>query len=107
MEPTGNHDAAGHCHCVTVHRPVPLELANHRILPGEYGGTYVPENVAVLCPTTHANVHELLRAIVRAGGWLPWSEAQRLNPGRSLNRYAFTLAHEGWRRMQAASHSGG
>ena len=58
------HDEGQRCHCVTDHRPDPLELAKHRILPGEFGGTYAKANVVWLCPTTHVNVHEILRLLL-------------------------------------------
>lgn len=30
----------------------------HRIIPGEMGGTYVPDNVVVLCSNCHNAVHD-------------------------------------------------
>lgn len=96
-----SHDEGQHCHCVSDHRPAPLELNRHHILPLEHGGPDVAGNIAWLCPTTHVNVHELLRLIIRRGGQLTWTEALEATPQR-LSRYAFDLAHEGWRRMQGA-----
>jgi hypothetical protein len=100
-EPLAGHDGGRHCQCVAEHRPAPLELNRHHILPLEHGGPDVAGNIAWLCPTAHVNVHELLRLIIARGGRLPWAEALELYP-QQLNRYAYALAHEGWTRMQAS-----
>jgi hypothetical protein len=99
-----SHDHGRTCLCVADHRPAPLELAKHRILPGDHGGTYEPDNVVWLCPTTHVNTHELLRLIVARRGDLPWSVVTGLYE-QPVSRYAFHLAHEGWRRMAAAKET--
>jgi len=33
----------------------------HRVVPGRLGGTYTPDNVALLCPNCHAVAHDLSR----------------------------------------------
>lgn len=73
------------CPCVRYHSPEPEELAKHRILPGEYGGRYVVDNIAWLCPTTHVNVHERLKQLLDTGTQAPYG-----------NRYTRELAQHGY-----------
>lgn len=91
------HDEGRRCACVAEHRPGVLELTEHHIRPLSMGGQTTPENLVWLCPTALANTHEILREIVRRGGPLTWGQAQALWH-EPLNRYAYALAHEGWRR---------
>jgi hypothetical protein len=42
-----------------------LFAQKHRILPGAWGGTYEPANVARLCPNHHWAVHALMRLALR------------------------------------------
>jgi hypothetical protein len=88
------HDTGRTCRCVSEHRPKVMELQIHHVLPLSHGGAKVPSNEIWLCPTTHANVHEVLRLIERHEGAPP---AELLRP---YPRYARELAWEGWRRMQ-------
>lgn len=76
-----SHDEGRVCLCVKTHSPEPEELARHRILPGEFGGTYAEENVAWLCPTAHVNLHERLRSLMATGTQAPYG-----------NRYVRALA---------------
>lgn len=89
-----SHDAGAVCGCVTEHRPVPAELNQHHILPLAWGGADVTSNRVWICPTTHVNVHELLRAYAAVDGLPTWSVRSRFS--------AFTraLAAEGWRRFE-------
>jgi hypothetical protein len=94
-----SHDEAGQCRCVIGHRPAPAELHVHHIRPLARGGTRSPDNEVWLCPTAHANVHELLREYERHRGQPP-----RL---RGYSRYTRALAAEGWRRYGADWSQGG
>jgi hypothetical protein len=94
-----SHDAYRICPCVAEHRPAPLELERHHILPLAMGGPDVAANVAWVCPTTHTNVHEVLREIFRRDGVLTWADALADWP-MPVSRYAFALAHEGYRRFR-------
>lgn len=95
-----SHDEGRVCACVAEHRPSPLELNLHHILPLGMGGLDVPSNTVWLCPTGHGSVHEILREICRRGGSLSWGEATALWD-RPVSRYAFALAHEGYARFLA------
>lgn len=59
------------CPCVKAHRPPALELNTHHIVPKAWQGPDTPENRVVICVQTHANIHSLLNAYVRAGGAPP------------------------------------
>lgn len=63
------------------------------------GGPDVAANIVWVCPTTHTNIHEILREIERRQGALTWGEALAWWP-LPVSRYAFTLAHEGYRRFR-------
>lgn len=94
------HDTGRRCACVAVHRPQPLELERHHVLPLYLGGADIDENIAWVCPSTHTNVHEVLRRFMRDGS-LTWGPALALWPG--LNRYAHDLAVRGYAEWAAAS----
>lgn len=94
------HDADRRCHCSARHQPAPLELNRHHILPLADGGPDVDSNVVWLCPTAHVNVHELLRLFVVRKGALSWGFVTERYE-QPVNRHAFEVAREGWRRMQA------
>lgn len=98
-----NHDKGAVCLCVADHRPAPLEFEWHHVRPLGDGGEHtlpgvMDRNGVWLCPTAHTNAHEILRLIVRRRGVLPWSEALALWE-TPVSRYAFALAHEGYRRI--------
>jgi hypothetical protein len=96
-----SHDNDRVCECRSVHSPYPLELERHHIWPLGMGGPDTSDNVAWVCPTTHTNIHELLRHIVRVG-MLTWGEVGAMYDV-PVSRYAFDLAHEGYRRFIAGS----
>lgn len=96
-----SHDHRRRCECVAEHRPTPLELAAHRILPGEHGGTYETSNVVWLCPTTHVNVHELLRWFLRAGQVIAWRTVLDVYE-EPVNRYAYLIAARGFQAIMKA-----
>lgn len=95
------HDEGRTCLCLTDHRPAPMELNRHHILPQASGGSDDPGNLAWLCPTAHANVHEMLRFMLRDGREWTWTEATDFY-AVPVNRYAYGLACEGFRRIVAA-----
>lgn len=72
-----------------------MELNRHHILPLSEGGPDVPDNIVWLCPTSHVNVHELLRAWVKYEGEPPWDIRKHFSP------YIREIAAEGYRRMTA------
>ncbi len=86
--------------CVAEHRPEPLEPHRHHILPKSDGGPDTEDNLVTLCPTTHANAHDLLRLIRKRRGALTYRQAQQLYT-EPVSRYAFAIARLGWLRMQA------
>ncbi len=94
-----SHDAGRVCLCMGTHRPAPLELERHHILPLAMGGDDVEANVVWVCPTTHTNIHEILREIFRREGHLTWGQAVDDWP-MPVSEYAFDLAHEGYRRFR-------
>jgi hypothetical protein len=77
-----------------------MELHRHHVLPLASGGPDVAANLVWLCPTAHANAHELLRLIVKRQGWLTFTEVVELYPER-VNRYVWSVARDGWARMVA------
>ncbi len=101
-EVVGAHDEDATCVCVNDHRPPVLEYNAHHILPLYLGGPDVPENRVWLCPTTHVNVHEVLRLLLRDGP-LTYRQVQQLQP-RPVSRYAYDLAADGYRRWTAVSN---
>jgi hypothetical protein len=85
------------CGCVADHNPEPQELHVHHIWPLGWRGPDDPANTAVLCPTTHANVHEYLRAL-RA--WEPDPPPYLLR--KHFSAFARALAAEGHNRWIVA-----
>lgn len=94
------HDRDLTCVCVSQHRPPPLELNVHHILPVFLGGPDVADNKITICPTTHANVHEILRLLLQRG-MLTYGEVAAANE-RPVSRYAYALAVKGFRRWVVA-----
>jgi hypothetical protein len=97
------HDADETCRCVSEHRPPYLELERHHVLALYLGGSEDGETVYI-CGTTHSAVHELLRAMLRAGRVMTYRQCQDWSP-RPVARYAYALAAEGYRRYVAQSPS--
>lgn len=60
------------CKCVGKHIPKALELHRHHVWPLGEGGPDVRENLVILCPTTHSNVHRLWRLYDEYNGRPPW-----------------------------------
>lgn len=59
------------CVCSAVHTPAVLEPQRHHLWPVFLGGPATHATLVLLCPTTHTNVHRILRAMLKAGTWLP------------------------------------
>lgn len=84
------------CACVGKHIPKAMELHKHHVWPLGEGGPDTKENLLLLCPTTHANVHRLWRLYEKHNGRPPWdmlknySEYTRsiVEKGRELRRAA-------------------
>jgi hypothetical protein len=94
MESLAAHDMGQTCRCVLHHNPNPMELHRHHVLPLAWGGQATPDNEVWLCPTSHANVHELLRAHERYEGAVPWAIRKR------FSIYIRSLAADGWKRSR-------
>lgn len=97
-----SHDTDRACPCRATHSPHPLELERHHVWPLGMGGPDLDLNVAWVCPTTHTNIHELLRIFLGPLGPLTWGEVGDLYDV-PVSRYAFDLAREGYRRVMARS----
>lgn len=99
-----SHDEGLICACVSEHRPAALELQLHHVFPIYLGGAKDGLTVPV-CPTTHTNIHELLRAMLRAGTVLTFSQCTQAQD-RPVSRYAHHLAVEGYRAWAATQPEG-
>lgn len=96
------HDTDQHCHCVSEHKPTPLELTAHHIWPMGMGGPDKPDNIVWVCPSTHYNIHELLRTMVKQNAHLPFSYfTDRYDV--PVSRYAYKVALDGYNRWKAGT----
>lgn len=97
------HDAGQFCDCVTDHNPNPMELHRHHILPLAEGGDSSEGNLVWLCPTSHVNVHELLRAWKQYEGIPPWYEdpATEFAGRYRYGHYCRRIAELGYYEMTA------
>jgi 5-methylcytosine-specific restriction endonuclease McrA len=96
-----SHDSGAHCHCVAAHRPPVLELHRHHVHPLYLGGPDTEANLVWVCATTHGNVHEILRQMVKAGRVLSRGECAALQGGRQVPGYSYELARTGMLRYLA------
>jgi hypothetical protein len=55
------------CACVADHRPSPLVLHSHHIVPLSWGGPDVAANRVTICPNCHTSTHMLLDQHVALG----------------------------------------
>lgn len=83
------------CKCVRFHNPDPQAGEDHHIFPVGWGGPEKGELV-FLCPTSHTNVHELLRAWKAWNGKPPWEISRHFSP------YIRDLAQLGFEMYNAA-----
>lgn len=79
-----------YCACVKYHTPEPTNFDRHHILPKSWGGANTADNIAVICQTTHENIHTLLNHYVRLGGLPPWEIRSR------YNSFVRDLAQRAW-----------
>jgi len=93
-----SHDEFAVCRCVAEHRPPVLEYERHHRLPIYLGGLTTGETV-MICPSTHANVHELLRLMLKTGRTMTDWELQQVED-RPVSRYAANLARDGYTRWE-------
>jgi hypothetical protein len=93
--------ALGVCICVKNHSPVPLDGEYHHLHPLGEGGPDTRENQVWVCPTTHTNVHELLRLLKQWEGAFTLADARKLY-GRTVSPYAYSLARLGWLKIKEA-----
>lgn len=83
-------DPGAACLCVSDHVPKAVQLHVHHILPKSWGGSDHPDNEILLCPSTHDNVHRLLREYQKVGGEPDWAIR------RHFGAYARDLAARAW-----------
>lgn len=84
------------------HRPAPLELNEHHVVPLFLGGEDVEDNRIFICPTTHTNTHELLREFVKRGHLLTFRECVEIwEP--PVSEYAYWLARRGFLQWKGAA----
>lgn len=88
------HDHEAVCECVADHNPNPMELHKHHIWPLYLGGPDTEDNIVWLCPTSHTNVHELLREWVKRDAAPPWDVQKR------YSAFVHNLAAEGYSRWK-------
>ncbi len=89
------HDEGQTCLCMVTHRPHPLELHRHHRWPLYLGGSDDEANIVWLCPTAHANVHELLRHMVKADRPLTDHELRAVYDV-PVSEYAARIARDGF-----------
>ncbi len=78
------------CKCVGKHVPLPTVLHSHHIVPVYLGGGDESSNRVYLCPTTHDNVHSLLRQYAKYKGRPPGSVRKH------YSEYVEHLAERAW-----------
>lgn len=85
------------CVCVADHNPEPRELHRHHIIPLYLGGPDEESNLVWLCPSSHSNVHMLIRRWESNDGEPAWWTR------RLFGIYIRDLAEAGWKgREQSA-----
>lgn len=86
------------CACVVWHRPKPVELHKHHVLPlgAPWHGPDISVNLAWLCPTSHSDTHKLLRLYLTHHGRPP---AEAVAP---FGHYARRLAARAWAQHTAS-----
>jgi len=86
----------GLCKCVGKHVPLPTVVHKHHILPIYLGGGNDPSNFIYLCPTTHDNVHSLLRQYAKSNGRPPGAVCKH------YSAFVEVLAARAWAEAKAA-----
>jgi hypothetical protein len=93
-------DPRYNCKCVSKHVPRALELHKHHVWPLGEGGPDVRDNLVILCPTTHSNVHRLWRLYEDYDGRPPWDIL------RNYSEYARAIVEKG-RHLRSRIRSAG
>lgn len=88
------------CHCVVEHRPQPLVLEAHHVLPLSWAGPDVPENRVTLCSTAHHGTHALLDLYVTLGRE-PLRHEMQTKFGTVPNKLIQVLAARAWAQRPA------
>lgn len=83
-------DGEKKCRCVGKHVPLPTLLHSHHIVPKYLGGSNDGFNLVWLCPTTHTNVHALIREYANHGGTPPGKIRKH------YSEYVQQLAAQAW-----------
>jgi hypothetical protein len=73
---------ADHCTVHGEHRPLVLLPHHHHVQPLGMGGPDTADNIVVICPTGHYNVHTVLAALV-FGKPLPHASRKELALARA------------------------
>lgn len=93
-------DPRYNCKCVSKHVPRALELHKHHVWPLGEGGPDVRDNLVILCPTTHSNVHRLWRLYEDYDGRPPWDIL------RNYSEYARAIVEKG-RHLRSRTRAAG
>ncbi len=80
------------CTIHAFHRPTPVVCHRHHVWPLGMGGPDILDNIVVICPTGHANVHVLLDDMKRNGGQTAYAFR------RKFAATEVRLAELGWQR---------
>lgn len=82
--------------CLIHNRHRPTSHINHRhhVWPLASGGPTTADNIVVVCPTGHSNIHHLLQLLERGNGVLAAAQLRRFSAEECR------LAALGWERMR-------
>lgn len=83
------------CDCVGDHRPAPLVLHSHHVLPLSWQGPDTTANRVTICPNCHTSTHALLDLYV-AFGREPTRAEMQVKFGHVPNRLVQELAARAW-----------
>ncbi len=59
------------------HHPIPRLCHRHHVWPLGNGGPDTDDNIVIVCPTGHVNIHALLTAYLAHQGQPPYSDERR------------------------------
>ena len=69
------------CQVHNKHIPNPHLNERHHVWPLGEGGPDIPENIVVVCPTGHFNIHALLKLFKLHAGPPPYTELRQFTHG--------------------------
>jgi hypothetical protein len=72
-------ETAQPCTIHSMHKPHPYVNHRHHVWPLGEGGPDTQDNQIVVCPTGHANIHEVIRLHKLYMGRPPYSEVKRFS----------------------------